>query len=49
MKNSTYLSLNINNISNGTIVLIGPTKEPILIYRMNGCGKYGMNLHYKSN
>lgn len=43
------ISKNIEDISNGTILLIGETKEPILIYNMNSPGKYGMNLHYKSN
>ena len=40
------LSKNIDDIPNGSIVLVGPYAEPILIITSRGLGKWGINLNY---
>jgi hypothetical protein len=46
MNDLQYLTRNIDDISSGSIILIGSSCEPILVVNSRGLGKWGINLNY---
>jgi hypothetical protein len=48
MTDYTSSNRNIDDIPNGTIVVLGNFTDPVLIVNVNGLGKWGYSLNYGS-